>query len=133
MRTAMEEIYSSLVQKRISKKEALEKIRAIKGADALAHLEQSLTELFEYNEPYVRDHVVRGKRVILGVTHCSMAIELMKRKNPEAKQFRVSDLTLVKAISIDEHQKTEVRLTLENNGEFSSTINSEISGANSAF
>ncbi|WP_268626497.1 SDR family NAD(P)-dependent oxidoreductase [Paenibacillus alvei] len=30
---------------------------------------------FEYGEPYLQDHTVFGEQVLLGVTHCSMAIE----------------------------------------------------------
>jgi acyl transferase domain-containing protein/acyl carrier protein/thioesterase domain-containing protein len=38
-------------------------------------------EVFTYEEPYLRDHIVNNSRVILGVTYASLAIDRLKDEN----------------------------------------------------
>jgi polyketide synthase PksN len=37
-----------------------------------------LTRVFKYDEPYLREHVIFGEQVVLGVTNCSLAIEAVR-------------------------------------------------------
>ena len=39
--------------------------------------------IYRYNEPYLRDHTVFNEQVLLGVTHCSLAIDAAKSLFPE--------------------------------------------------
>lgn len=41
--------------------------------------EQNIAEVYMYEEPYLKDHTVNNKRVIVGATYGSLAINLFLR------------------------------------------------------
>lgn len=85
----IQEVLDDLQNKRISKTNALQKIKQLKQASELSNDNVSpketieynnvlFTRKFHYNEPFLRAHIVFGKQVILGVTNCSIALEALK-------------------------------------------------------
>ncbi len=102
----------------MSKYEALEHIKRIKGerlGNTFAEAQnQPLMRSFKYDEPYLRDHTVFGEQVLLGVTHCSMAIDALSRVRgkPDA---RINKLLFVNPVVVSDGEAVELTVTVREN------------------
>ncbi|MGF2623918.1 beta-ketoacyl synthase N-terminal-like domain-containing protein, partial [Bacillus cereus] len=67
---------------------------------------------FNYNEPYLRDHVTFGEQVLLGVTHCSLAIESARVLFKNAKNIHINNFMLVEPIVVRQNEKIEIRIDI---------------------
>jgi acyl carrier protein len=64
-------------------KEQITPLEAFAAIEGLKHQQSPaagnvLTRVFKYDEPYLKEHVIFGEQVVLGVTNCSLAIEAAK-------------------------------------------------------
>ncbi|UCH94145.1 MAG: SDR family NAD(P)-dependent oxidoreductase [Candidatus Aminicenantes bacterium] len=78
MKSEIRKILEEVQENKITKIEALERIKQLKQEEKGKKNGRNriyLTKKFTYNEPYLRAHILFGQQVLLGVTHCSMAIE----------------------------------------------------------
>jgi acyl transferase domain-containing protein/acyl carrier protein len=65
-------------------------------------------EVYVYNEPYLKDHTVYGERVLVGVTHVSLAINAFFEIFPQEKSMNLQRLNFIKPIVVKEDQQVEV-------------------------
>ncbi len=77
---------------------------------------------YHYNEPYLKDHTVFGQQILLGVTHCSLAIEAFQKtfQNQSVKGLHkiyfcpsCSVTALTNGRSQGSHSKCQNQLTFE--------------------
>ncbi|MBM0279278.1 polyketide synthase dehydratase domain-containing protein, partial [Micromonospora tarensis] len=64
---------------------------------------------FRYDEPYLRAHQVFGRQVLLGVTHCALAVELT-RAGDTSRHLR--GLTFHEPVVLDPGEATEVTVAV---------------------
>jgi acyl transferase domain-containing protein len=65
-------------------------------------------EVYVYDEPYLRDHTVYGKQVLIGVTHGSLAINAFFTMFPQEAGVHLHQLTFVKPIEVKKGERVEV-------------------------
>ncbi|OKP94478.1 non-ribosomal peptide synthetase [Paenibacillus sp. P32E] len=71
------------------------------------------TRTFRYNEPYLRDHVTFGKQVMLGVTHCSLALEAARKAYPDRPQAHIRNLLLIEPVIVERDEWVEVGIQMD--------------------
>lgn len=64
---------------RITEDQAADMVSVVQSQGANAHFQRCYTEVFDFNDPYLRDHLVNGDRVLLGVTYCAIAVNAYHR------------------------------------------------------
>ncbi len=67
-------------------------------------------ETYVFNEPYLRDHTIEGKQVLIGVTHASLAIDAFFRIHPQETAVHLQRLNFVQPIEVAANQRAEVRI-----------------------
>lgn len=67
---------------------------------------------FQYDEPYLRDHVSFGKRVLLGVTYCSIAYEALKCVGDLAPVVHFHNFQFVESVELNVGENVEVTAEL---------------------
>lgn len=73
-------------------------------------------EKFTYNEPCLRDHLIFDEQVLLGVTHCSIAIEAFKKIYPAIKLYGLQQFAFFEPIFFSEDDEAEITVTIHNDG-----------------
>jgi acyl transferase domain-containing protein/acyl carrier protein/SAM-dependent methyltransferase len=71
---AILEIFREVEKKQMTQLEAFAAIEALKHRQSTVG-GKVLTRVFKYDETYLKEHVIFGEQVVLGVTNCSLAIE----------------------------------------------------------
>lgn len=67
---------------------------------------ESISHVFHFDEPLLRDHVIYGEPVLVGAAYLSMFIDLVLQHN-NRKSFRIQRLTYINALVIThQHSKT---------------------------
>lgn len=105
-------LYNQIKEQQISPAGAVKQIKRLK-AEKTRPLSETLelcstTEIFFYDEPYLRDHTVLGERVLIGVTHASLAINAFFKLFPHEEIVHLNRLSFVKPVEIKKGQSAEV-------------------------
>lgn len=74
------------------------------------------TELFTHDEPYLADHLVFGDRVLLGVTHGSLAMDMFFRRFPEASSVQLRQLRFIEPVVVRAQRSVEVLVRPQEGG-----------------
>lgn len=117
-------ILENVKSKRLSKMEALEMIEQLNGqgahqraAVASKQKERAgLVRVFTYDDPYLRDHRVFDQRVLLGVTHCSLAIEAGRTVFQSEKFVGIRKLLLRQPIILKPHETVQLAVDIKMQG-----------------
>ena len=75
----------ALIKKNVSK------LRAEKNENNSQNALQS-RESFQHGELYLKDHIVFDKQVVMGVTFCSLILDLADKYFPEVDSFRIKNI-----------------------------------------
>jgi len=67
---------------------------------------------YHHGEPFLRDHTIAGKQVLIGVTHASLAINAYLQHHPEASRVEVQKLNFVEPIELTDGQAADVQVRL---------------------
>lgn len=73
-------------------------------------------KLFKHNEPYLKDHTVRGDQVLMGVTFLSTFIDYLILHNVKDKCLEINDVLFKQLVKF--HYKDEVKLSVDQNSDF---------------
>ncbi|MTI23369.1 polyketide synthase dehydratase domain-containing protein, partial [Fulvivirga kasyanovii] len=68
---------------------------------------------YHHGEPYLRDHVTFGEQVLLGVTHCSLAIDAVRRHREGSDQLRLDKVLFESAVIVGSGKDANVRVSLQ--------------------
>ncbi|MCY8472948.1 beta-ketoacyl synthase N-terminal-like domain-containing protein [Bacillus halotolerans] len=68
-----------------------------------------IQDLFVYDEPYVQGHVFNKERVLVGATYASLAIDAFFEMFPEEISGRISKLSYLNPVVINQGQTIEVK------------------------
>ncbi len=68
---------------------------------------------FVYDEDMLKDHQIFGEQILLGVVHCSLAIEAAKAKYPDRVLRRMRKINFTDAIRLASAERAEVSVTIE--------------------
>ena len=92
----------------ITGRELLKKLD-LKGLPELEHIE------FQFNsdDAFIRDHIVMQQRVLMGVTHCSLALEAFHKLFPNKKGNVLNNISFIEAIKLNPHEKVSVDVVFE--------------------
>ncbi|MCG7851296.1 MAG: SDR family NAD(P)-dependent oxidoreductase, partial [Methanosarcinaceae archaeon] len=71
------------------------------------------THTFRYDEPYLRDHVLFGEQVVLGVTHASLALEAARSRYAESTALHIRKLLFIDPIIVHSGETVEVGVYVE--------------------
>nr|UWK15754.1 LasN [uncultured Verrucomicrobiota bacterium]UWK15775.1 LasN [uncultured Verrucomicrobiota bacterium] len=66
--------------------------------------------VYVYDEPYLRDHLVEGRQVILGLTYAGLALEGFLRRFPEAGGVSLRRLSFVRPVEVRKGGRVALRL-----------------------
>ena len=75
-----------------------------------------LPEVYEYDETYLKDHTVYDERVLIGVTHGSLAINAFFKIFPQEDTVHLHKLTFIKPIEVKKDERVEVLVEPLSNG-----------------
>ncbi|SFJ92820.1 beta-ketoacyl synthase N-terminal-like domain-containing protein, partial [Thermoflavimicrobium dichotomicum] len=109
-------LYNQIKERRISKEDAINQMKKLKAQSNKRDTSTSgmvngyhiVPEVYEYGEPFLRDHTVFGEQVLVGVTHGSLAINTFFKMFPEEKNVRLHRLHFVKPIEVKKDERVEV-------------------------
>ncbi|ACE85786.1 L-histidine N(alpha)-methyltransferase [Cellvibrio japonicus] len=73
----------------------------------------ALQETFSFDEPYVRDHRVFGERLLLGVTHCSLAINAFLKVFPADMLGGLGYVRFINPVRIAPATQVSTRIMLQ--------------------
>ena len=106
MYSSKEEILGLLKQKKISKVEAFELIKKFDQKP------KSSTFSFSSENSYIRDHIVMQQRVLMGVTHCGLAIEAFRKKFVDVQSCQLKGVQFTDAIKMKPNETVDVAVEL---------------------
>jgi len=66
------------------------------------------SEVYQFGEPFLKDHTVFGEQVILGVTHGSLAINAYFSEKSEAQSVEIESLQFIDPIKVLQDQRVEI-------------------------
>jgi acyl transferase domain-containing protein/acyl carrier protein len=124
MKTEILKVLESVKQNKISNSEALEWLERLKKRDVPEITDSKVTgeftgilkRTFTYNDEYLKAHVILGKQVLLGVTHCSLAIEAARSIYPEDAVIHIHKFLFRHPVVFDEGDQIEVSVSVQPNG-----------------
>ncbi len=87
---------------------ALLKNMPAKGIDEKRTLKDVRT--FFYDDPYLRDHLVDGEQVLIGVTYASLAIDYFFSAYPEHDGVHLHGLEFVRPVRVGPQQAARIRI-----------------------
>ncbi|PYV42062.1 MAG: polyketide synthase, partial [Acidobacteria bacterium] len=101
---------------KLSHEEALKQMKAFKTRNHQKFTPPSnarnqdniVSEVYVYDEPFLRDHTVNGEQVLIGGTHGSLALNAFFKIFPEEKSVHLHRLNFVKPIEVKKDQQVEV-------------------------
>jgi polyketide synthase PksN len=64
--------------------------------------------IFTHDEPFLRDHTIDGKQVLIGVTHASLALDHFFHRFPSGQAVSLQQLTFTKPIEVNPAEQVEV-------------------------
>ncbi|MEX2567686.1 MAG: beta-ketoacyl synthase N-terminal-like domain-containing protein, partial [Cyclobacteriaceae bacterium] len=117
----LHQLFTAYKEGKLDKQQAARMISQLKNQNGeKATTNQYNPTVYTYDEPYLRDHVFDGKRVVLGVTHASLAFNHFFDKHPHEHSAQMRNLTFVQPIILKEHEQVEVLVSdKEKGGAFS--------------
>ncbi|CAM2011294.1 non-ribosomal peptide synthetase [Acanthopleuribacter pedis] len=85
-------------------------MKRLKNQQPATRVPVALTETYVYNEPFLRDHTIDGKQILVGVTHAALAINAWFQQNPESSAVHLQRLSFTEPIEVGPGQRAEVRI-----------------------
>lgn len=101
------DILSEVAAQRLSEEEAYRRIKALQDGKP-----QESEYLFGFEDPLLRDHQLFGARILMGVAHCSLAIEAARKILPETQCWRLEKVSFQDAIQVLPGQSVSVRVEM---------------------
>ncbi len=109
-------LYQQVRERRISQEEALQQINEIREqytpktapSSSLKNDRNIASEVYVYDEPYLRDHTVYNEQVLIGATHGSLAMNVFFRIFPQENSVHLHQLSFIKPIEVKNDQRVEV-------------------------
>lgn len=89
-----------------------DKINSLQFIDKLNNLKEELfqpTYVYAYSDPFVQDHLVEGKPVVLGVTHISIALNELSKSLSDSTTVSLRDVTFNKPIVLEDKEKVSIK------------------------
>lgn len=102
MSPTRKQIYEKVAEQKLTMAEAMELLKGI--TDPLPESSPqnaTYTKTFSYDNDLLKDHKVLGEQILLGVVHCSLAIEAARARYPERTLRRIRKISFVDAIRIN--------------------------------
>lgn len=124
----VKDIFQLVQNKTLPKDQALQAIEKIQRVTQTGQRLGTYQESFAYDEPYLRDHRVFGLRLLLGVTHCSMALKAFVNEFPQSLLGGIRRTSFVNPVQISAGENADVRITLDIDQECRFTSEYKISG-----
>jgi acyl transferase domain-containing protein len=111
-------LFKKIKDQRISCEDAAEQLKLFVVNHAqgkvqssiLKNESDSITEVYAYDEPYLKDHTVYGEQVLIGVTHGSLAMNAFFKIFPQESSVHLHRLSFVKPIEVKKNQQVEVKV-----------------------
>lgn len=97
------EIFKEVAQKGLSIEEAMDLIRKSEG------ISPSGSRVFSSDDRYVTEHQVFGKKVLLGVTYCSVALDAEIGDSNMDSPIILTKLLFHKPVILDQNETVEIR------------------------
>ena len=118
-------LYRQIKEGKINRDEALKQIKELKTGNGSADIsEQDLSrsyevtpEMYIYDAPFLKDHTVYGKQVLIGVTHGSLAVNAYFKLFPKENSGHLSKLNFINPIEVKKDQRVEVLIKPDFHGE----------------
>ncbi|MEJ8302800.1 SDR family NAD(P)-dependent oxidoreductase, partial [Saccharibacillus sacchari] len=107
MKTDIKHVLHRLEKKEISKEQAMLQVNAIKN--------QEECWSFKYNESYLKDHTVFGEQVLLGVTHCALALNVAHRLKG-SYPVQIKKMLFENPIFVSPNDYIDIRTEVEKKG-----------------
>ena len=108
MTLSREKVFEMIAKNEISDRDAYEMLCRLDGHTQYADWFKRYHKSYRYNEPYLRDHTVFGEQVLLGVTHCSLAIDAVKSLHPERNINCIHRVMFSDPIVLKENEMVDV-------------------------
>lgn len=96
------QLYYQIQNKEISKEEAIIQMKFWK--------DRRSDFTYDYDEPYLKDHKVFEKHVLLGVTHPSIMIDYFFSTHPLENVFNLTDIAFIKPVVINPGEQAMVKI-----------------------
>lgn len=118
-------LYQSVKAGHIDQQEAARQIQALRQRirEHASSLEtnfterQLQTERYDYDEPFLADHLVFGDQVLLGVTHASLAMDDFLHQFPNTFAVQLRQLRFIKPVTVLPDNSVEVQIQSKAKGD----------------
>ena len=110
----IEAILTEVAARRLTEEEAYARIKALSGpADVSPQNPVPFAARFGFEDPLLRDHQLFGRRVLMGVAHCSLAVEAARARLPGRAAWRLEKVSFQDAVQVASGEKVEVFVGLD--------------------
>lgn len=112
---AAKELYAQIRRGQLSSAEAAKQIAAFKEKTTQGQSEAPVCSrvAFAHNEPFLRDHTLGGKQIVIGVAHASLAVDDFFLRFPADSAVSLRQLTFIQPIEIGPAQQVETKVDRE--------------------
>jgi acyl transferase domain-containing protein/acyl carrier protein len=128
----IEAILSEVVANRLTEEEAYSRIRALpQSAGTPKAAAGPFCASFGFDDPLLRDHQLFGRRILMGVAHCSLALEAAAARLGRPAAWRMEKVSFQEAVQGEPGQTVDVAVELKGIGDawsFSSAYRRGASG-----
>ena len=116
MNSHLKNIYNRIKAGNLGYEEAVEKIKEFKSHRNNGNIPTSnrieeiniIPEVYVHDEPYLKDHTVNDKQVLVGVSHASLAINTFFQIFPQETNVQLQKLNFVEPIEVRKGESVEV-------------------------
>lgn len=110
MKSKIQSILKKSLEEKMPKSEAEKRLRDISLQSSVKSARGDSCDLtFFHNERFLKDHTVFGEQVLLGVTHCSIAVEAAKHRYPGKKLTRISKLSFLSPVILRKGESASIK------------------------
>lgn len=114
MKEAIEKLLKQVVEKKITSEQANQFIEQLKKE---AGQEKQYSEYFSYNDSFLRDHTVFDRRVLLGVTHFSLAFDGLRKLFGDQRINHIHRLLFINPVILEKDEQAEVTVIAKQEGD----------------
>ena len=114
MKLTEQQIYEKVANRELTEDEALELIAGFnEQPQAPQQQAPAYMKTFVYDEDILKDHQIFGQQILMGVAHCSLAIEAAKAKYPDRVLHQMRKISFTDAIRVAASEHVQVAVTIE--------------------
>lgn len=106
MSLTKKQIFERVAEQKLTTDKALELLEgSIKKLPATLPRNPTYTKMFSYEDDILKDHKIFGQQILLGVVHCSLAVDAARAKYPKRRLHGIKKISFLDAVRINSPER----------------------------